>query len=153
MLIINGLAPIFLTVLSITAATSAAPASSSVISNCGLPTDLLTVSSLTVSPDPPKKGQDVTLMAVGDLSEEVTAGAIMRAQVKVGPIKLVDIEMDLCEKLESIGKSCPLPKGETLITQTFSIPKEVPSGRYSVHVDLLTKERKSVGCINANLRL
>ncbi|KAJ3112027.1 Phosphatidylglycerol/phosphatidylinositol transfer protein [Phlyctochytrium bullatum] len=172
-----------------------APASAGAVTSCGLPTDLLVLESLSVSPDPPKRGKEVTLKAFGTLAEEVDKGAILKmdsietvvvlskriilethsvslyeqaitgiytddlhfpcpeqASVKLGPIKLVDVEMDLCEKMESIGKACPLPEGETEIAQTFTIPNEVPPGRYAVHVELLTKERKNIACLNANLR-
>ncbi|KAJ3106190.1 hypothetical protein HDU97_006823 [Phlyctochytrium planicorne] len=134
-------------------APAAASSGNSPVTSCGTPTDLLSITELTVVPEQPKKGKEVTLKAVGDLKESVGKGALMKAQVKMGPIKLLDVEMDLCEKLEGIGKSCPLPAGETVIEQTFTIPYEVPPGRYSVHIDILTKDRDSVACINANLRL
>ncbi|KAJ3205293.1 hypothetical protein HDU67_008927, partial [Dinochytrium kinnereticum] len=82
--IINTITPVVLTTLSLLSAVSATPfpasssASTTAVSSCGLPTDLLVVSSLSVSPDPPKKGQEVTLEAVGVLGEDVGVGAVMK---------------------------------------------------------------------------
>ncbi|KAJ3197065.1 Phosphatidylglycerol/phosphatidylinositol transfer protein [Irineochytrium annulatum] len=123
------------------------------ISNCGsAATDLLTLTSLTVNPDPVHRGDLTTITVVGVLKEEVTDGAKMRATVKLGPIKLVEAELDLCEQIKSVGKSCPLPKGDTVVSHTFTVPAEVPPGRYTAHIDLYTADKQSIACVNANVR-
>jgi hypothetical protein len=50
----------------------------------------------------------------------------MKVQVKIGMIKLLDTILDLCEQIKSVGKQCPLPKGDLFISHTFDIPPEAP---------------------------
>ncbi|KAJ3318982.1 Phosphatidylglycerol/phosphatidylinositol transfer protein [Blyttiomyces sp. JEL0837] len=123
------------------------------LEDCGKPHDILVLDTLTFAPDPPSRGNDVTLTAIGDLKEEIVEGARLKVVVKIGPIKVLDREMDLCAQLEHVGKSCPVPKGETVISSTFGIPAEAPPGRYTASLTLLTNDWRDIACVKANVRL
>ena len=61
----------------------------------------------------------------------------MNLQVKYGLIRLVNTKADLCQQIEQVDLKCPVKAGETNLTKSVDIPKEVPpvrlpSRQYSV---------------------
>jgi hypothetical protein len=55
-------------------------ASEGSLESCGIDDDILTLQTITITPDPPERGRDATITAVGDLKEEIVEGA----KIKVG---------------------------------------------------------------------
>ena len=76
--------------------------------------------------------------------------------VKVGRIKILHKEIDLCEEASvqaccpyyplielflsrrnaNVSVQCPVKKGVYHVTQTVTLPKEIPPGTYSTNPDL-----------------
>ncbi|KAJ3417117.1 Phosphatidylglycerol/phosphatidylinositol transfer protein [Chytridiales sp. JEL 0842] len=123
------------------------------LETCGIDSDILTLHSIDIIPDPPERGRDATINAIGTLKEDIADGAKLKVQVKLGMIKLYDAVLDLCQQIQSVGKACPLPKGDLVISHTFDIPPQAPPGRYNVHMTMFTSDERSIGCVDAHLRL
>jgi hypothetical protein len=96
------------------------------ITDCSNTNDLLQILYINVSPDPPRKGQKLTIDAAGYLEEEVTQGSYIDVTVKLGLIKLLQKRFDLCEQSKSVGKPCPLEKGRQELNVVVDLPKEIP---------------------------
>lgn len=82
----------------------------------GNPTDPLRVTSISISPDPPKPGEELTVTVTGEATTTIEAsgrphmpsgkaislpsqdGAYADVAVKVGRIKILQKEFDLCDE-------------------------------------------------------
>jgi hypothetical protein len=84
-----------------------------------------------------RRGQTLSIEAVGTLLEDVEEGAKVILQVKYGLIRLVNTEADLCEQVSNVDLSCPIKKGKTTIKKDVELPKEIPPVRYSPLGDYL----------------
>jgi len=96
------------------------------IIDCSNDSDILTIDYIKISPDPPLKGQDLEIEAVGYLKETIGEGSYIDLTVKLGLIKLLQQRLDLCEQVEKVGKKCPLEKGRQELKHTVTLPKEIP---------------------------
>jgi len=115
--------------------------------------DILVLESVDLTPNPPVKGNNLTIEAVGTLLEDVNEGAYIVLQVKYGLIRLVNTEANLCEQVSNVDLSCPIKKGKTTITKDVSLPKEIPPGTYTVFADAYTArpESKKIICLEATV--
>lgn len=98
-------------------------------------TDMAMIRSLVFSPDPPKRGRDVTVTVTAFISkcfaystssivyllEETVSSGKIKVKVKDEFIPLIDTSLDLCDLAREVGENCPL-KGELTIVVTKSIP-------------------------------
>ncbi|KAI9360412.1 hypothetical protein DFJ73DRAFT_79205 [Zopfochytrium polystomum] len=98
-------------------------------------------------------GTEANMTVVGHLKSTVEKGSVIKVLFKLGPIKLLDTTLDLCESIEKIGKSCPLPAGETVLSHKFTVPNEIPPGKFSAQIELRNKDSSVISCLSANLRL
>lgn len=80
---------------------------------------------VTLSPDPPVKGEDLTIGFKGYLSETVPNGTTVQVIVKYGVVRLLQKKFDFCEKIEEVDEKCPIPKGELTFTKVVALPKEI----------------------------
>ncbi len=71
-------------------------------------------------------GKNLTIEAKGTLSEDIKDGATVHLQVKYGLIRLINQEADLCKQVKNVDLECPLKKGETNMTKTVELPKQIP---------------------------
>jgi len=115
--------------------------------------DILVIEQVNLTPNPPLKGQTLTIEAVGTLLEDVAEGAYVVLQVKYGLIRLVNTEADLCEQVSNVDLSCPIHKGKTTIVKDVQLPKEIPPGTYTVFADAYTArpESKKIICLEATV--
>lgn len=115
--------------------------------------DLLVLEKVNLSPNPPLKGDNLTIEAVGELLEDVGEGAYVVLQVKYGLIRLVNTEADLCDQVSNVDLECPIKKGLTKITKDIELPKEIPPGTYTVFADAYTArpESKKIICLEATV--
>ncbi|EJT48753.1 hypothetical protein A1Q1_02219 [Trichosporon asahii var. asahii CBS 2479] len=67
-------------------------------SDCGLPTDAITLESIELSPDPPQAGKNLTVTVRGRANEKIEEGAYADVTVKLGLIKLIQKRFDVCEE-------------------------------------------------------
>lgn len=88
------------------------------------------IDSITISPDPPIPGQNLTVTVSGLVVKPITEGSYADVLVKFGLIKLIQRRFDLCELAEENNASvqCPVEPGPLTITETVELPKEIPPG-------------------------
>ncbi|KAI8837739.1 ML domain-containing protein [Chytriomyces cf. hyalinus JEL632] len=106
------------------------------LTDCSLTQDFLNITSLSVFPDPPQRGQDATITIVGNLKEDIQDGSKLKLLVKMGPISLTRQEVDICQELNQSGDACPIKQGDVVFSKSFRIPAEVPNGKYYAKLDL-----------------
>ncbi|KAI9845280.1 MAG: Phosphatidylglycerol/phosphatidylinositol transfer protein [Thelocarpon superellum] len=113
--------------------------------------DILVIEHVNLSPNPPVPGQNLSIEAAGIFKKDVEEGAYVNLQVKYGLIRLVNTKADLCSQVEQVDLKCPIKKGETLLTKTVEIPKEVPPGKYTVLADVYTVDDEKITCLTAEV--
>ena len=94
--------------------------------SCGRQGDVFDLNSLVLNPDPPERGRHLDFSIQGTLNSEIQQGAIVHVRAKLGFIQLMNQDMDLCEEIKQVGRSCPIPKGPFLLNHSVEIPKEAP---------------------------
>lgn len=90
------------------------------------------------------RGENLTVEAIGTLTEDIEAGTKLFLTVKYNSVTLLAQEVDLCEQIPNVGISCPIKKGPLDITKTVEVPSMVPQGIYVVTADVYTEGRKDV---------
>lgn len=118
-------------------------------SNCGTGSDVFQVGSLTLTPDPPVTGQQISVATSGQLSEQITGGQIV-LDLRYDWVVPVKKTVDLCDTLKQIGKSCPLPAGPLSISVAQQIPGAIPRGKLSGTVTLKAQDGRRISCISLN---
>ncbi|KAJ6492204.1 ML domain-containing protein [Mycena sanguinolenta] len=122
--------------------------------NCGQPSDAVQIKSISVSPDPPKIGAELTVTVDVDVLETIEDGATADVLVKVGRIKLLQKTFDICEEARNANASisCPVPPGPYSIVQTVELPKEVPKLKYVINVRGYTKDEDDMACVDLTVQ-
>jgi len=118
--------------------------------DCGLPTDVIEVRSLTVSPDPPVPGKELTVKASGLVKETIEDGAYATVVVKLGLIKILTKDFDICEEAKTANATiqCPVKNGVYEVEQTVPLPKEIPPAKFRVNVQAFTKDDDAMLCLD-----
>ncbi|KAI0778560.1 ML domain-containing protein [Trametes elegans] len=118
--------------------------------DCGTESHIVRVQSIEVSPDPPKRGEDLTITVLGTASKDVQDGAYADVTVKVGVIKLLQKEFDVCEEARKANASiqCPVKEGTHKVTQTVTLPKEIPPAQFKVNIRGYTKDDEDLACMD-----
>ncbi|KAI0931979.1 Phosphatidylglycerol/phosphatidylinositol transfer protein, variant 3 [Taiwanofungus camphoratus] len=100
--------------------------------DCGLSIDPVHIKSIEISPDPPVKGKDLTVTVIGTADKLIEDGAYADVVVKVGSIKLLQREFDVCAEARNANASlqCPVEEGRHEVTHTVTLPKEIPAGMF-----------------------
>ncbi|XP_065914530.1 putative phosphatidylglycerol/phosphatidylinositol transfer protein DDB_G0278295 [Dysidea avara] len=83
------------------------------------------------SPDPPQKGQNVTVTDTGVVHKEITGGKVMVLVKYNTYIKLIDKTYETCEFLEMFGEHCPVSPGPHTVVITDKVPSDLPGGKYN----------------------
>jgi len=65
---------------------------------CGDSNDIIQIQSIEVTPDPPQAGKDLTVNVKAITTERIEEGAYAMVTVKLGRIKILTKEFDLCEE-------------------------------------------------------
>lgn len=71
-------------------------------------------------------GKNLSISAVGTLSQKIEKGATATVSVKYGLIKILTQEVDLCEQAEGIDLECPIEKGDLDLSKMVELPREIP---------------------------
>ncbi|KAJ3559763.1 hypothetical protein NM688_g134 [Phlebia brevispora] len=121
--------------------------------DCGNPTDPVEIKSIEISPDPPKPGEDLTVTVIGEAKERIEEGAYADVTVKVGVIKILQKEFDLCEEARNAHAdiSCPVEKGTHKVVHTVTLPKEIPKAPFVVNVRGYTDLDDDMVCLDLNI--
>lgn len=112
---------------------------------------LLDLQRVMIDPNPPQKGANLTFVATGYLSQDITDGAYVEVDVRYGFIKLIHQTFDLCEEITNVDLECPIKKGEQVISKKVEIPEEVPPGKYLVNARAFTKDDVLITCLTASV--
>jgi len=128
---------IFLGIVALAAATPIP------FTNCGSSTDLLSVSSIDISPYPPKKGDTIAVSFEGTLSAGFSA-ASWAATVKWS-IFTKNYNGDVCTELAKTGHPCPLNAGPQTIVASLATGG-APSGTFNVQATAKTSDGKQIMC-------
>ncbi|RPD82023.1 hypothetical protein L226DRAFT_607227 [Lentinus tigrinus ALCF2SS1-7] len=119
-------------------------------SDCGTESHIVHVKSIQVSPDPPERGQDLTITVEGVADASVEDGAYADVTVKAGVIKLLQKEFDICEEARNANTTiqCPVEKGTHKVVQTVTLPKEIPPAQFKVNIRGFTEDDDDLVCMD-----
>ena len=93
---------------------------------CSSPDALFKIDSLVINPNPPHKGQKLSIKVEGPLRERVENGYV-QVHVKLGVITLYNNRLNLCDILHNeLQKDCPLEPGYLVLEKEVDIPNEIP---------------------------
>ncbi|WVQ96728.1 phosphatidylglycerol/phosphatidylinositol transfer protein [Kwoniella sp. CBS 9459] len=118
--------------------------------DCGLATDAVQLKSISVSPDPPVPGKNLTVSVEADVIKTIDDGAYADVTVKLGLIKLLHKQFDVCEEAENANATvqCPVKPGTYSVKQTVELPKEIPKAKFSVQVRGYTSDDEDMVCLD-----
>ncbi|KAI9060176.1 hypothetical protein FKP32DRAFT_1679137 [Trametes sanguinea] len=118
--------------------------------DCGTDSHIVHIKSIQVSPDPPQRGEDLTVTVEGVADSQVEDGAYADVTVKVGVIKILQKEFDVCEEASKANASvqCPVEKGTHKVVQTVTLPKEIPPAQFKVNVRGYTVDDEDMVCLD-----
>lgn len=121
--------------------------------DCGSPTDVIQLKSISLSPDPPKPGQDLTVTVVGTAQQRVEDGAYANVVVKLGLIRLLTKTFDVCDEARNANATiqCPIEQGDYTVVETVALPKEIPQAKFTVNVNGYTVDDDDMLCLNLNV--
>ncbi|KAG8743743.1 Phosphatidylglycerol/phosphatidylinositol transfer protein [Ceratobasidium sp. 428] len=124
--------------------------------DCSLPSDIVQIKSIEVSPDPPQPGKDLTVTATGIATKAIEAsqpGSYADVTVKLGLIKLLQKEFDICEEARNANATiqCPIAAGEHKVVQTVALPKEIPRAKFNVLAKGYTVDDEDLMCMKINI--
>ncbi|KAJ3568801.1 hypothetical protein NP233_g5481 [Leucocoprinus birnbaumii] len=111
---------------------------------------IVKIHSIEVSPDPPAPGKDLTVKVNAEASDTIEEGAYAEVTVKLGIIKLLNKEFDLCEEARNANASvqCPVAPGPYKVQQTVALPNEIPRAKYTVRVDAYSVNDDPLFCLD-----
>ncbi|KAK0520828.1 hypothetical protein OC835_007082 [Tilletia horrida] len=118
--------------------------------SCGSPDDLVDVHSISVSPDPPQPGKNMTVRASGTVKERIEEGAYAMVDVKLGLIRLLHRQVDICEeaRANNADVQCPVDPKDYDITQTVQLPSQIPPAKFGVHMEAFTTDDNPMLCLD-----
>ncbi|OCH95825.1 hypothetical protein OBBRIDRAFT_809664 [Obba rivulosa] len=121
--------------------------------SCGSDSDPVQIESIDISPDPPERGQNLTVTVKGTAVKKIEEGAYADVVVKVGAIRLLQKEFDLCEEARNADAEikCPVEEGHHEVTHTVALPKEIPYAPFSVHIQGYTAEDEEMTCVDIKI--
>ncbi|KAH9982461.1 ML domain-containing protein [Lactifluus volemus] len=121
--------------------------------SCGSASDAIQIESITVSPDPPKPGHDLTVTVKASAQEEIEEGAYADVTVKLGVVKLLTKEFDLCEEARNaeLEVQCPVKEGNYLVEHTVTLPKEIPQAKFNVNAHGYTVDDEELFCVDLTI--
>lgn len=117
---------------------------------------LLDITSLLITPNPPVRGAPMVLQAAGHISDVIPEGSYVDVDLRLGYIKLLTQRLDLCAILADHARDdpdmqCPVQPGDHKFSQTIDVPNEVPPGRYDVIAKAYTKDGVLVTCLSGSI--
>ncbi|KAF8140185.1 ML domain-containing protein [Boletus edulis] len=118
--------------------------------DCGSDSDPVQIKSIKISPDPPKPGHDLTVTVSATAVGTIEEGAYADVSVKLGLIKLLTKQFDVCEEARSANATvqCPVQEGDYEVSQTVALPGEIPRAKFNINVKGYTKDDDDLLCLN-----
>ncbi|KIY50597.1 hypothetical protein FISHEDRAFT_39003 [Fistulina hepatica ATCC 64428] len=121
--------------------------------DCGLPEYPIQLESITVSPDPPKPGETLTVTVKAEVFELIEEGASADVTVKLGLVKLLQKQFDICEEARNANATvqCPIEPGNYTVVQSVDLPKEIPPAKFVVSVRGYTVDEDDLACVDLKI--
>ncbi|EST08603.1 MD-2-related lipid-recognition domain protein [Kalmanozyma brasiliensis GHG001] len=122
--------------------------------SCGTGDEVVDIDSIVVSPDPPVPGQNLTVRAKGTVKDEVSDGTFADVVVKLGLIRLLARRFDVCEQAREANAEiqCPISAGDYELEQTVALPREIPPGKFNVHVTGQNQDGSNLLCLDLSIQ-
>lgn len=109
------------------------------------------ITSIELSPNPPRVNDTVLIKVRGHLKEDAEQGATMRIAIKKGGLTLTKLNYDFCE---GVGTTCPVKAGDVTFSKKQWIDRRIPTRwSYRVKVDMFTKNKTPMGCVEVPVKL
>lgn len=108
------------------------------------------LTSVSVVPSLPKKGQDLTVNFELIIKEEITSGEVS-VKVIYSVMPIIDEDLDFCNLIPQVNMKCPLEKGTIPVKIEKPLPDFIPSGMYEVNVTATDQNNKQILCVSAQL--
>ncbi|KAE8221669.1 hypothetical protein CF319_g5006 [Tilletia indica] len=121
--------------------------------NCGDSSDIVEVHTIEVSPDPPQRGKNMTIHATGKVQKRIEEGAYAMVDVKIGLIRLLHRQIDICEEARQNNAEvqCPVEPNEYDLTQTVTLPSQIPPAKFGVHVSAFDSNDEPLLCLDLSV--
>lgn len=121
---------------------------------CDVSENTFKLQELIPTPNPPKKGELLSVTLKGNLLEKIDFGSSIEMKIHYSFIKVYDKTLNLCEELEKHSNSikCPIEKGVVDIKYTTEVSNEMLNGKYKILVKIKQKDTK-VLCANIKLQI
>lgn len=114
---------------------------------------LLSIEQVTINPNPPLPGQNLTIFASGTLKTDLVEDSYVDVLVRYGFITLVNRRYDLCDLLVEVDLKCPLKAGYLSLSRVVEIPDGVPPGEYYVDAKAYTGNDELLTCLSASVEM
>lgn len=77
-------------------------------------------------------------------------GSIADVTVKIGLIKLLQNQFDICKEARNndVALQCPVEPGEYAITQVVALPREIPPAKFNVHINAIGAKDEDLTCLD-----
>eukprot|EP00026_Physarum_polycephalum_P020798 Phypoly_transcript_23611.p1 GENE.Phypoly_transcript_23611~~Phypoly_transcript_23611.p1 ORF type:complete len:160 (+),score=28.23 Phypoly_transcript_23611:62-481(+) len=117
--------------------------------NCGTSSDKFQLSTVTITPNPIVKGQNVTISVTGTMEETVTSGTAS-VKVEYGIITVFNKDESICDPPVL---PCPIPQGPWTKVYTVLLPGDAPGGTYKAQSTVVDQNNAQLLCVNADLKI
>eukprot|EP00197_Chlamydomonas_leiostraca_P008008 CAMPEP_0202866060 /NCGR_PEP_ID=MMETSP1391-20130828/7155_1 /ASSEMBLY_ACC=CAM_ASM_000867 /TAXON_ID=1034604 /ORGANISM="Chlamydomonas leiostraca, Strain SAG 11-49" /LENGTH=164 /DNA_ID=CAMNT_0049545973 /DNA_START=35 /DNA_END=529 /DNA_ORIENTATION=+ len=114
---------------------------------CDDQTRAITVSSVTLTPDPPVIGGPATFLVEGSISEGVAGGSV-DIEVSFSGVQIYSQSEDLCAKTK-----CPVAPGPVAVTIVELLPPIAPPGDYGLRVTARGMAGEELMCLDVDFTL
>lgn len=108
---------------------SSTPSSPTTIILCSEPDDIMTVTNVSLLPDPPIRGQNLSFVITGKVIKDILPDSYIMLDIRKGSIHFPKIKTPICDYITT---GCPVHKDSTQIDFLFDIPKLIPGGTYDI---------------------
>ncbi|WFD29283.1 hypothetical protein MSPP1_000290 [Malassezia sp. CBS 17886] len=122
---------------------------------CAMEGHVVAVESIELQPDPPQRGQNLTIRARGTVTSLIDEGTFVDVDVRLGPWRVLSQRLDVCEEARSnnVSLQCPVDAGQYEVVHTVLLPSMIPPARlmparFSVHVSGATQDTKPLVCMD-----
>lgn len=82
------------------------------------------------------RGKKLFIEASGILKEDIEIGAYVRVEVAYGLIRLLKLDLDLCNEVSHVDLECPLKKGPITISKSVELPANIPPVSYELYLPI-----------------
>lgn len=83
------------------------------------------IETIELHPDPPRRGEKLTVYFKGYLSKTVAKGTTVDIVVKFNVIQLIKKRFDFCDEIQKVDEECPIEPGVLEFTKEIDLPKEI----------------------------